>query len=154
MFFCTRASLAVVGPLTPCLRIKLLWQINGSAFLGGWAPGGQRSNASFKRAGVLHGMAPRWKPYTVLSIMDGFWRVSLRAGANVLFRVSLHSDANRHKADFYCRFVQFVPSSLFYAVKREVHVNRQGRVTVPRNTDQWVQRAYGVRLIALWVCAR
>ena len=27
-------------------------------------------------------------------------------------------------------------------------------VKVARSTDQWVQRAYGVKLIALWICAR
>ena len=68
--------------------------------------------------------------------------------------VYLRSDAKRDKADYYCRFVKLEPEGLFYAVKFEVMVNRQGCVKVPRPTDQWVQRAYGGKLIALWIRCR
>ena len=68
--------------------------------------------------------------------------------------VYLHNDANRDEADYYCKIVKLEPKGLFYAATWQVMVNRQGCVKVPRPTDQWVQRAYGVKLRALWLCCR
>ena len=59
-----------------------------------------------------------------------------------------------HKADNYIRFVPLCGDGVFWAAKWEVVVNRDDRVKVVRRTDQWVQPAEGVRLMALWLCGR
>ena len=51
-------------------------------------------------------------------------------------------------------FVKLEHEGLFIAIKWEVMVNRQGHVKVSRSTNQWVQLAYGVKLVALWICGR
>ena len=51
--------------------------------------------------------------------------------------VYLHRADNRGHADHCCRFVKLDPSGLFYAVKWEVKVNRQGQVTVLGATCVW-----------------
>jgi len=43
---------------------------------------------------------------------------------------------------------------VLWAAKWEVRVDRGECVRVPRKTDQWVQRARGVMLVALWLCGR
>ena len=66
--------------------------------------------------------------------------------------VYLHKDSTKHKAEHYMRFVQ-LPSLQFYSVKWEVRTHRNFRVTVARQTDQWVQQPNSVVLAALWVCS-
>ena len=65
----------------------------------------------------------------------------------------LHKDATKHKAEHYMRFVQLPLSLQFLAVKWEVRTHRNFRVTVARQTDQWVQQPNSVALAALWVCS-
>ena len=66
--------------------------------------------------------------------------------------VYLHKDSTKHKAEHYMRFVQ-LPSLLFYAIKWEVRTHSNFRVTVARQTDQWVQQPNSIVLAALWVCS-
>lgn len=68
--------------------------------------------------------------------------------------VYVHKDGTSHKAENYLRFVQLFGDGVFWAAKWEVRVHRADRVIVPHQTDQWVQRARSVRLVALWLCAR
>ena len=68
--------------------------------------------------------------------------------------VYVHNDVTAHKAENYCRFVPLCGDGVFWAAKWEVRVDRADRVQVPRQTDQWVQRARSVRLTALWLCGR
>ena len=65
-----------------------------------------------------------------------------------------HNDKTLQKAENNIRFVPLCGDGVFWAAKLEVLVNRAHRVKVPRKTDQWVQRAHGVRLAALWLCGR
>ena len=67
--------------------------------------------------------------------------------------VYLHKDSTKHKAGHYMRFVQLAPSRQFFAIKWEVRTHRNYRVTVSRQTDQWVQQPNSVILVALWVCS-
>eukprot|EP00927_Polykrikos_kofoidii_P017380 TRINITY_DN17910_c0_g1_i1.p1 TRINITY_DN17910_c0_g1~~TRINITY_DN17910_c0_g1_i1.p1 ORF type:complete len:1126 (+),score=162.57 TRINITY_DN17910_c0_g1_i1:197-3574(+) len=68
--------------------------------------------------------------------------------------VYVHKDGTSHKANNYTRFVDLCGDGVFWAAKWEVRVDRAERVKAPRQTDQWVQRASGVRLAALWLCGR
>merc|ERR1712137_534984 len=68
--------------------------------------------------------------------------------------VYFHKDDTAAKAENYVRFVPLFKDGTFWASKWEVRVNRDERVIVPRKTDQWVQSASSVRLIALWLCGR
>ena len=59
------------------------------------------------------------------------------------------------------RWIQEAPRNLlrlhigvFWAAKWEVRVNRAKKINEPRQTDQWIQQADGVRLAALWLCGR
>ena len=59
------------------------------------------------------------------------------------------------------RWIQEAPRNLlrlhigvFWAAKWEVRVNRAKKIKEPRQTDQWIQQADGVRLAALWLCGR
>ena len=65
-----------------------------------------------------------------------------------------HKDGTSRKAENYTRFTPLCGNGVFWAAKWELRVDREDRVKVPRKTDQWVQRARGVRLAALWVCGR
>ena len=67
--------------------------------------------------------------------------------------VYLQKDSTKHKVEHYMRFVQLVPSLLFFAIKWEVWTHRNYRVTVSRQTDQWAQQPNSVILVALWVCS-
>ena len=68
--------------------------------------------------------------------------------------IYLHKDSTKAKVDHYCRVVQLETDGLFYAVKWEVRANRLEHVKVPRATDEWAQRAHGLRSVALLVCSR
>ena len=57
-------------------------------------------------------------------------------------------------AEHYMRFVPLFNDGVFWAAMWELRVDRSDLVRVPRTTDQWVQRARGVRLAALWLCGR
>ena len=68
--------------------------------------------------------------------------------------VYFHKDMTQYKADHYLQFVQFPPYDTFWAIKWEVKVFRPKHVRPLRSTDQWIQPASTVKLVALWVCAR
>ena len=69
--------------------------------------------------------------------------------------VYLHKDGTQHKAENYMRFVQLCGDSIFWAAIWEVRVKRADRIDrAAWNTDQWVQPARSVRLVALWLCGR
>ena len=68
--------------------------------------------------------------------------------------IYVHKDATSHKAENYVRFVHLCGDGIFWAAKWEVVVDREKRVCVPHQTDQWVQSPDGVHLAALWVCRR
>ena len=59
--------------------------------------------------------------------------------------IYLHKDSTKAKVDHYCRVVQ---------LETEVRANRLEHVKVPRATDEWAQRAHGLRSVALLVCSR
>ena len=64
----------------------------------------------------------------------------------------LHKDATQHIAEHYMRFVQFLPSGAFYAIKWQVPVLRAHRLEVDHHTDQWVHTPNCCFTLAL--CAR
>ncbi len=66
--------------------------------------------------------------------------------------VHCHNDGTQHKANGYMRWVPLCLDDVFWAAKFEVLVDRNHCAKVARKTDQWVQRARGVQLGALWVC--
>ena len=68
--------------------------------------------------------------------------------------VHCHNDGTQHKANGYMRWVPLCLDDVFWGAKFEVLVDRNHCATVARKTDQWVQRARGVQLGALWVCGR
>ena len=68
--------------------------------------------------------------------------------------VYVHKDATSHKAENYVRSVSLCSDGVFWAAKWEVRVNRAKKIKEPRQTDQWIQQADGVRLAALWLCGR
>lgn len=68
--------------------------------------------------------------------------------------VYLHKDATQHKAEHYLRFVPIFNDGIFWAAKFEVLANREDRMKVRRRTDQWVQPARSVQIVALWLCGR
>jgi len=69
--------------------------------------------------------------------------------------VYVHKDATSHKAQNYIRFVPLCKNSgVFWAAMWEVCVDRKDHVKVSRKTDQWVQPARAVHLVALWLCGR
>ena len=65
--------------------------------------------------------------------------------------VYLHQDKTRGKAEGYSPKVDLCGSGVFWSAMFETRVNREDKVRVPRRTDQWVQRARSVKLVALWV---
>jgi hypothetical protein len=67
--------------------------------------------------------------------------------------VYLHEDKNLHKVWYYQRYVPLCGDGVFWAVRWEVRADRSD-VVKKKGTDQWIQRARGVRLAALWVCGR
>ena len=68
--------------------------------------------------------------------------------------VYVHKDATASKANSYIRFTPLCGDSVFWAAKWEVRVDKRTFVKPRQKTDQWVFRATGVRLAALWVCGR
>ena len=64
-------------------------------------------------------------------------------------------DDLEHKVEFYMCSIQLVPRSVFWRVKLKLIVDRKQRVPVAKlKTDQWVQRASGTRVCALWFQGR
>ena len=68
--------------------------------------------------------------------------------------VYVHKDRTVVKAENYTRYVHLCGDGIFWSSKWEVLVDRGTRARVPRPTDQCVQRAGGVHLVALWLCGR
>jgi hypothetical protein len=66
--------------------------------------------------------------------------------------VYLHPDETRHKAECYSPKVNLCRSGVFWSAMFETRVQRKDQVKVRRKTDQWVQHARSVKLVALWVC--
>ena len=64
------------------------------------------------------------------------------------------ADALVDKVSFYCPFVEMFRDGSFWCVKLELLVDRKEKARSPpsRVTDQWIQLAHGVQLVALWVC--
>ena len=92
--------------------------------------------------------------------------MSTRAAASALFEgclgcmVYCHKEATSHKAEGYCNFVPLCVDrdgfwdGIFWAASMELLVDRGQSVTPPRKTDQWIQRAAGVKIVAVWLCGR
>ncbi len=64
-----------------------------------------------------------------------------------------------------CGYADFMPlcrvdddpqnwDGTFWRIMWELRVDRKRRVKPPRQTDQWIQDADSVRLVALWICGR
>ena len=111
------------------------------------------------RDGCAHGMAQNWKLCTPRFTLGAFSQSAVCNKESVFFftgspGVYLHKDSTKHKAEHYMRFVQLVPSLQFFAIKWEARTHRNYRVTVSRQTDQWMQQPSSVSLVALWVCSR
>ena len=68
--------------------------------------------------------------------------------------VYVHNEDSARKASHYARFTPLHQDGVFWAVKWEGKVDRKLRVKPKRQTDQWVQKAAGVQLVALWFCGR
>ena len=74
--------------------------------------------------------------------------------------VYCHKEATSHKAEGYCNFVPLCVDrdgfwdGIFWAASMELLVDRGQSVTPPRKTDQWIQRAAGVKIVAVWLCGR
>ena len=66
----------------------------------------------------------------------------------------MHKEGTALKAENYIRFVPLFGDGVFWAAKWELRVDRADRVKVKHRTDQWVQRARSVHLVALWLCGR
>ena len=67
----------------------------------------------------------------------------------------LHKDATAGKAaGSYSRWSPLRRDGYLWVAKWEVVVDRDDKITPPSKTDQWVQPARPVQLIALWVCGR
>lgn len=68
--------------------------------------------------------------------------------------IYVHKDGTASKSENYARFVDLCGDQIFWSTKWEVMVDRNRRVKAPVNTDQWIQEAGSVCLVALWVCGR
>ena len=68
--------------------------------------------------------------------------------------VYVHKDDTAKKAEFYMRWSPLCGDGYFWAAKWEVRVDRYDHIKPPGKTDQWIQPAHAVQLIALWVCGR
>jgi hypothetical protein len=64
------------------------------------------------------------------------------------------SDVRAGKAETYCPFTDLFMDGSFWSVKFELLVDRTQKAPSPKSgrTDQWIQFAHGVQLVALWVC--
>jgi hypothetical protein len=69
-------------------------------------------------------------------------------------RVCMYKDSTRSKAEAHVRFLDLCGDGIFWASMIEVRVDRSSRVIVPRQTDQWAQKAHRVQIAALWLCSR
>ena len=69
--------------------------------------------------------------------------------------VYVHGDATAEKAaGIYSRWSPICGDGYFWLARWEVRVNRLDKITPQGKTDQWVQPARAVQLVALWVCGR
>ena len=68
--------------------------------------------------------------------------------------VYVHNEDSARKVSNYARFTPLRQDGVFWVVKWEVKVDRKLRVKPGRQTDQWIQKAAGVQLVALWFCGR
>ena len=68
--------------------------------------------------------------------------------------VYLHNEEFAGLVSHYARFSPLRQDGVFWAVMWEVKADRKLRVKVKRRTNQWVQKAAGVQLVALWFCGR
>lgn len=68
--------------------------------------------------------------------------------------VYLHKDRTRQKAEHYTRYSPLFLDGTFIAPVFEVRADRSDRVPVMQRTDQWVNHARSVRLVALWLSCR
>ena len=64
--------------------------------------------------------------------------------------VYLHSDEFRHKAEWYAPYLAVLPH-VFWKVLIEASVDRSRKRKPQRKTDQWIQPAESVELVAVWL---
>jgi hypothetical protein len=65
-----------------------------------------------------------------------------------------HGDNLRHKAEHYIRFMPLCGDGVYWAAQLELLVDPRHRVNPGERTDQWIHRAEGVQIVAVWVCGR
>jgi len=69
--------------------------------------------------------------------------------------VYVHGDPTAGKAaGSYSRWSPLCGDGHYWLARWEVRVNRHDKITPQGRTDQWVQPAHAVQLVALWVCGR
>ena len=73
------------------------------------------------------------------------------AGASGVY---CHKDSTHGKAHNYLRFVDLFGDGVFWAAQFELLVDPGKAVKLKKRTDQWAYPSEGVKITALWICAR
>ena len=68
--------------------------------------------------------------------------------------VYCHKDSTHVKANNYVRFVDLFGDGVFWAAQFELLVDPGKAVKLKKRTDQWAYLSEGVKITALWICAR